>query len=107
MSISPLFPNHTTYALNSEKSLFKDINFSDLERLLKFGANVNETEKEFNLNFLQKCIIDEVYEKPEFTKMVSLLINYGIDVNHQDVDGCTALHFAISQSALHWAQENA
>lgn len=95
MNISPLFPNHTTFALNSEKSLFKEINFSDLELLLKLGANVNETEKEFNLNFLQKCMIDEVYKRPEFDQMVNLLINYGIDVNHQDVDGCTALHFAI------------
>jgi ankyrin repeat protein len=79
-----------------------------LELELKNGANVNEMEPEFNLNFLQKCIIDEFSlqgkDGEEFAKMVQLLLDNGIDVNHQDVDGCTALHFAIGEEQYELAK---
>ena len=97
----------TPYVFSPKKSLFSVLTVMDslkleyLELQLKSGANVNETEPEFNLNFLQKCIIDEFSihgkEGEEFAKMIQLLLDYGIDVNHQDIDGCTALHFAIGE----------
>ena len=79
-----------------------------LESLLEWGANVNEVENEFHLNLLQKCIIDDYSLDGEhgaaFAKIVDKLLDYGIDLNHQDVDGCTALHFAICEEQYNLAE---
>lgn len=114
MYVDALSTAQTPYAFISKKSLFSVLNIMNslkldyLELELKHGADVNETEPEFNLNFLQKCIIDEysLHEKngEEFAKMVQLLLDYGIDVNHQDDDLCMALHYAIGEEQYELAK---
>lgn len=101
MFISPTLSPSTPYIFKEENSLFNILDIKDpsiqlarLECMLKWGVNVNETETEFNLNFLQKCILEELPEEL-ISKIISLLHAQGIDVNHQALDGCTALHFAI------------
>ena len=114
MHICPLRHTQTPYGFTHIESLFRVLSKSpslkaeELELALKNGANINETEDEFNLNFLQKCIIDEYSleekENEEFAKVVQVLLDHGIDVNHQDVDGCTALHFAICEEQYELAK---
>lgn len=108
MYTSPVSSAAIPYVFKEKESLFSLLSIKDpclmsvrLASLLEWGANVNETEDEFNLNILQKCIIDEFSldgeHGNEFAKMVELLLDYGIDLNHQDTDGCTALHYAICE----------
>lgn len=87
------------YVFKQDYSLFSLLEIKDpnvilvrLTSLLEWGANINELEPENQLNLLQKLIIDDV---PMINEIAELLMDKGIDVNHQDIDGCTALHFAV------------
>lgn len=79
------------------------LKFEHIEELLQQGANINEVNGEFKRNFLQKMIEEEfAFEdaeknelEEEILKILQLLFDYGIDINHQDSYGNTALHCAI------------
>lgn len=110
MYTAPLSSTTIPFIITEKKPLFSVLSIKDssvmsarLESLLKSGANVNETEDEFKLNILQKCIIDE-YSYKELSKIFDILLNHEIDVNYQDVDGCTALHYAICEEQYELAK---
>lgn len=83
------------------ENIFETFNVEKIEDLLKNGADVNELEKEYDMNFLQKCILEDFSlhnaEGEIFKAIIQTLISAKIDLNHQDVDGCTALHLAVEK----------
>ncbi len=85
---------------SAEKDIFETFNVEYLKKLFKNGADVDETSVD-GVNFLQKCILEEFSlhgpEKEEFSAILKLLIEKGIDLDHQDNFGCTCLHLAIEQ----------
>lgn len=87
-----------------KEDIFNTFNVENIERLLKNGADVNEIEKEYGMNFLQKCILEgfslHETEGEIFSEIIETLISAKIDLNHQDFDGCTALHLAVEFGQL-------
>jgi ankyrin repeat protein len=87
-----------------EEDIFNTFSVENIERLLENGANVNEIEKEYGMNFLQKCILEgfslHETEGEIFSEIIETLISAGIDLNHQDFDGCTAMHLAVEKNQL-------
>jgi len=85
----------------SDEQIFDTLKLETLEQLLKQGADVNEVDAEYKMNFLQRLIFEEfsfeTTEGEEFKKIAEFLYSNGIDVNHQDVHGLTALHLAASE----------
>lgn len=88
----------------AENSLFsvfrKDtLTLEMLEGLLKAGADINEVDPKDNKNFLQRLIVEgfpfEDNEGNEFRKIAEWLYSNGINPNHEDVEGRTAVHLAI------------
>lgn len=90
------------FSVFSEKEdIFETFEPENIKNILKLGACVNEVEKEYGMNFLQKCILEDFSlnntEGEIFREIIDLLIAAHIDLDHQDFDGCTALHLAVEK----------
>lgn len=104
-----LYHNENLFRTVSNKSLFSvfrsgernsdALKLKDLELLFKQGADINEVDTEFKMNFLQRLIVEfsEGSEKEELRKIYEWLYSNGIDINHRDKDGRSALHLAVSE----------
>lgn len=79
--------------------IYETLKVETLESLLEAGAHINEVEPKDSTNFLQRLIIKEFSfkdtEGEEFKKIVAWLCDKGLDIDHQDVEGRTALHLAV------------
>ncbi|HSX04173.1 MAG TPA: ankyrin repeat domain-containing protein [Rhabdochlamydiaceae bacterium] len=111
-----LYYNQTLFADVAENSLFSVfcsgdrifdcLELATLEELFQMGAKINETDKKYGMNFLQWCIVEECSyaEVNEFERIVNWLFVNGIEIDHQDFKGRTALHLAVSEGMFDLAK---
>ena len=83
-------------------SRYEEIKIKRVNDILKHGANPNNRGDHGvtglmltceQLNDLPSCLDNEAGQHP-MENVVSLLLQYGAEVNQQDFYGCTALHYA-------------
>ena len=117
----------TVAAVNNDGELAIDISESDeMEELLQKEIDVQKVNCEEARNREEQCMLDDARDwknsgkngdKPHvktgatalhvaaakgYTKVISLLVHAGCEINQQDYDGWTPLH-----AAAHWAQREA
>jgi len=61
------------------------------KNLLKQGADVNIQDKNFGRTPLIKLILGYSHNAEKIIKMIKILVKYGVDLDIQDYNGCTAL----------------
>jgi hypothetical protein len=69
-------------------------NLEFIQSWLDEGRNINERDTD-GISALHIAIISNVEDRELYNQTIEFLINNGIDVNLQDVEGDTTLHYAI------------
>ncbi|MDQ1097663.1 MULTISPECIES: ankyrin repeat domain-containing protein [Chryseobacterium] len=77
---------------NSIKEAFQHVRYGEIDEIKSNvnKNNVNDFINEYNENLLQEAI------SSNSESIFDYLLNCGIDVNHQDKNGKTALHFSVA-----------
>lgn len=85
---------------NNEKMMMSviDGNYSEVKRLLLEGANSNATSS------CGKTSMHYITRSSQFD-ILQLLVEHGIDVNHKDENGDTAIYHAWSRGFAHAAEQ--
>jgi len=99
-------PENSFFSVFREgKQIFDTLKLETLVQILRKGADVNEVDGEYKMNFLQRLIIEEFSFDAkkvgeEFKKIAEWLYLSGIDINYRCADGRTALHMAAAENDL-------
>lgn len=68
---------------------------ADIEEILEYPINVNAQDK-IKVTALTAALVSACEDKEYCNKLIELLIEYGANVNHQDINLNAPMHFAVS-----------
>lgn len=83
----------------------KPVNASLIQYLIKYGADTKTKDLDGQTLIHKMIYQHEVDEAQDCTKNIESIINLlKIDINAQDIDGMTPLHYSIHRGCIHYAR---